>query len=63
VGWFTNAASSPNYDIRSNQNGFQLHQRVMREKILKTTFFSTALIATGGWVWLLYAGLRWVTNI
>jgi len=35
----------------------------MREKILKTTFFSTALIATGGWVWLLYAGLRWVTNI
>jgi hypothetical protein len=24
----------------------------------KTTFFGTALIATDGWVWLLYAGLR-----
>jgi hypothetical protein len=40
-----------------------LHQRVMREKIFKTTFFSTALIATAGWVWLLYAGVRWITAI
>jgi hypothetical protein len=35
----------------------------MREKIFRTTFFSTALIATGGWVWLLYVTLRWITAI
>jgi hypothetical protein len=35
----------------------------MRDKIFKTAFFSTALIATGGWVWLLYAALGWITNL
>jgi hypothetical protein len=29
----------------------------MRKKIATTVFFSAALIATGGWLWLLYLGL------
>jgi hypothetical protein len=32
----------------------------MRETIVKTTFYSTALIATGGWVWLLYVAVKWI---
>jgi hypothetical protein len=35
----------------------------MRQKIFNTTFLCTALIATGGWVWLLYVTLRWITDI
>jgi hypothetical protein len=34
--------------------------RPMRETIVKTTFYSTALIATGGWVWLLYVAVKWI---
>jgi hypothetical protein len=33
---------------------------LMREKIVKTTFLGTAVIATGGWVWLLYVALKWI---
>jgi hypothetical protein len=33
---------------------------LMRETFFKTTFYSTALIATGGWVWLLYVAVEWI---
>ena len=32
----------------------------MREKIIRTTFLGTVMIATGGWVWLLYVTLKWI---
>jgi hypothetical protein len=35
----------------------------MRAKIFKTVFLGSALIATGGWIWLLYVSLKWVIEI
>jgi hypothetical protein len=35
----------------------------VRERILRTAFLIAAVVATGGWVWLLYVGLKWVIEI
>ena len=30
----------------------------MRQKLTKVVFLSSALVASGGWLWLLYLGVR-----
>ena len=37
-----------------------MQQIVMRDVIFKMVFLGAAFIATGGWIWLLYEGLKWV---
>jgi hypothetical protein len=31
--------------------------------IFKAAFLATGLVATGGWVWLLYAGFSWILKL
>jgi hypothetical protein len=35
-------------------NGFD-----MRARLFKATYLAAAIIAMGGWVWLLYTSLKW----
>jgi hypothetical protein len=35
----------------------------MRVKIFNAAYLGSILIATGGWIWLLYAGLKWIIEI
>ena len=35
---------------------------LLQEAIFRTTFLGTALVATGGWVWLLYVVLNWIID-
>jgi hypothetical protein len=32
----------------------------MRQLMFKVTFLATVIISTGGWIWLLVAGIRWL---
>jgi hypothetical protein len=34
----------------------------MREKFFRATFLGAGLIATGGWIWLLFVTLKWITE-
>jgi hypothetical protein len=31
----------------------------MKARLFNATYFAAAIIATGGWVWLLYTSLKW----
>jgi len=37
----------------------QINGLNVRARLFNATYFAAAIIAMGGWVWLLYTGLKW----
>jgi hypothetical protein len=35
----------------------------MRASVFNVTFIGAALIATGGWIWFLFVGLKWIIEM
>jgi hypothetical protein len=35
----------------------------MHALVFKATFLGTVAIATGGWIWVLYVGLKWLIKL
>ena len=58
VKWFT--CESDKSAQTSEPNAASDAQTGMRALAFKVTFVGTVVIATSGWIWLLYAGFRWL---